>query len=102
MSDNRDRDAAVAGGGRVENPIGLSADTQTYSTRSRVNSAREASPFLTTKEAAFYLGLAVVTLKGMRRRDTGPKCRKHGRDWRYHIDELEAWSLANSAGGDHG
>lgn len=67
----------------------------------RARAAREACPFLTAKEAAFYLGLAVITLKGMRKKGSGPKCRKHGRDWRYHIDDLDAWSLASSVGGSH-
>lgn len=67
----------------------------------RAQAAREHCPFLTAKEAAFYLGLAEVTLAGMRRRKTGPKCRKHGRDWRYHIDDLDAYSLGRSVGGGH-
>lgn len=73
----------------------------TKSARERARAARETCPFLTAKEAAFHLGLAVVTLKEMRRKGTGPKCRKHGRVWRYHIDDLEAWSLANAVGGCH-
>ncbi|PZQ50015.1 MAG: DNA-binding protein [Novosphingobium pentaromativorans] len=68
---------------------------------SRAQEARSDCPFLTSKEAAFYLGLAVVTLKGMRKNGTGPKCRKHGRDWRYHIEDLDVWSLSRSAGGGH-
>ncbi len=68
---------------------------------SRAQEARSDCPFLTAKEAAFYLGLAVITLKGLRKKGTGPKCRKHGRDWRYHIADLDAWSLSNSAGGGH-
>lgn len=68
---------------------------------SRAQEARSDCPFLTSKEAAFYLGLAVVTLKGMRKNGTGPKCRKHGRDWRYHIADLDAWSLSRSTGGGH-
>ena len=68
---------------------------------SRAQEARSDCPFLTAKEAAFYLGLAVITLKGMRKKGTGPKCRKHGRDWRYHIADLDAWSLSNAAGGVH-
>ncbi|TCM12987.1 helix-turn-helix protein [Novosphingobium sp. PhB165] len=91
MTDN------AAGGLASEGRTGADGCTQ-----QRAKSARETHPFLTSKQAAFHLGLAVVTLKGMRRNGTGPRCRKHGRDWRYHIDDLEAWSLSNAAGGDHG
>lgn len=61
----------------------------------RARQARETCPFLTTKQAAFHLGLAADTLKKMRRLRRGPPCRKHGAVWRYHIDDIEAWSRAN-------
>lgn len=58
----------------------------------RATLARKGSPFLTTKEAAFYLGLKPHTLVKMRMRGEGPKYRRHGRNVVYHIDDLDAWS----------
>ncbi len=68
----------------------------------RAHSARTTNPFLTAKQAAFHLGLAYSTLKAMRAAGRGPKCRLHGRTWRYHIDDIEAWSNAGAKGGRHG
>lgn len=50
------------------------------------------SPFLTTEQAADYIGLKRRTLEKMRVTGDGPPYRKHGRYVRYHIDELKAWS----------
>jgi len=50
------------------------------------------TPHLTTRQAAFFLGLAPRTLEKMRVKGTGPRFRKHGRYVRYHIADLEAWS----------
>lgn len=50
------------------------------------------SPFLTTEQAAEYIGLKRRTLEKMRVTGGGPPYRKHGRYVRYHIDELKAWS----------
>lgn len=58
----------------------------------RAQLAKRGSPFLSTKEAAFYLGLRPHTLVKMRMRQVGPKCRRHGRYVFYHIDELDGWS----------
>lgn len=69
-------------------------------TADRAQAARETCPFLTTKQAAFHLGLACSTLKAMRHKSVGPRCRLHGRTWRYHIDDIEAWSKARACGGD--
>lgn len=68
----------------------------------RAQRAREQCPFLTTKQAAFHLGLAAATLKKMRHQGRGPSCRRHGRAYRYHIDDLEAWSRSNERGGSNG
>jgi hypothetical protein len=68
----------------------------------RAKAARETCPFLTAKQTAFHLGIARSTLKAMRLAGKGPRCRRHGRTWRYHIDDIEAWSAANARGGDHG
>lgn len=62
----------------------------------RAEAARSNCPFLTAKEAAFHLGIAYNTFRCMRQKGTGPKGRKHGANWRYHIDDIEAWSLAGS------
>jgi hypothetical protein len=70
-------------------------------TADRAQAARETCPFLTTKQAAFHLGLAPSTLKKMRAVDRGPRCRLHGRTWRYHIDDIDAWSAARAKGGAH-
>jgi excisionase family DNA binding protein len=55
------------------------------------------SPFLTTAQAAFYLGLVQETLEKMRQHRKGPRFRRHGRYIRYHFADLDAWSEANSS-----
>ena len=57
---------------------------------------------LTAKQAAFHLGLSCSTLKAMRAAGKGPRCRLHGRTWRYHVDDLEAWSQAHARGAADG
>ena len=59
--------------------------------------ARKGSPFLTTDQAARYLGLASRTLEKMRCEGRGPRFRRHGRYIRYHIAELDAWSRGGDA-----
>jgi len=61
----------------------------------RADRARKGSPFLTTAQAAHYVGLARQTLEKMRRKSRGPSFRKHGRHVRYHIADLDAWSSAS-------
>jgi excisionase family DNA binding protein len=58
----------------------------------RAADAKKGSPFLTTDQAARYVGLFRQTLEKMRRRGVGPRYRKHGRYVRYHIADLDAWS----------
>jgi hypothetical protein len=58
----------------------------------RAGRARKGCPFLSTEQAAFYLGLSPRKLQGMRRDGTGPRFRRHARYVRYHIDDLDAWS----------
>ncbi|EGY02468.1 hypothetical protein AZA_87858 [Nitrospirillum viridazoti Y2] len=60
---------------------------------SRAAKAKKGSPFLNTAQAAFYVGLSHRTLEKMRLKGGGPRFRKHGRYVRYHIDDLDAWSL---------
>lgn len=59
----------------------------------RAARARKGSPFLSTAQAAWYLGLDSRTLDNMRGRGEGPRARRHGRYVRYHIDDLDHWSL---------
>jgi len=45
----------------------------------RAANAKKGSPFLTTAQAAHYVGLSRRTLEKMRTVGGGPKYRKHGR-----------------------
>jgi excisionase family DNA binding protein len=63
---------------------------------SRADQARKQSPFLDTVRAAEYVGLSRRTLEKMRTTGRGPRYRKHGRYVRYHIDDLDSWSVARS------
>lgn len=65
----------------------------------RAARARKGCPFLSTEQAAFYLGLSVRKLQAMRAAGAGPRFRRHSRYVRYHIDDLDAWSTGLSAAG---
>jgi hypothetical protein len=67
---------------------------------SRAAKAKKGSPFLNTAQAAFYVGLSHRTLEKMRLKGGGPRFRKHGRYVRYHIDDLDAWSLGAGESAD--
>jgi hypothetical protein len=58
----------------------------------RATRAKKGSPFLSTEQAAFYLGLSARKLQDMRAAGTGPVFRRHSRYVRYHIDDLDFWS----------
>lgn len=58
----------------------------------RAARAKKGSPFLSTEQAAFYLGLSARKLQQMRAAGAGPSFRRHCRYVRYHIDDLDAWS----------
>ena len=58
----------------------------------RAARAKKGSPFLSTEQAAFYLGLSARKLQQMRAAGGGPGFRRHSRYIRYHIDDLDAWS----------
>ena len=59
-------------------------------------------PFLTTRQAAHYLGLTPRHLERMRAAPGGPLFRRHGRYVFYHIDDLQTWSRERmSKGGDN-
>lgn len=59
----------------------------------RAARALAGSPFLNTEQAAFYLRISVRTLQEYRSAGIGPRCRRYARRVRYHIDDLDAWSL---------
>lgn len=60
-------------------------------------SAGRARPFLNTRQAGHYLGLTPRHLERLRAEGRGPTFRRHCRYVVYHIDDLEAWSRANSS-----
>lgn len=64
----------------------------------RAARAKKGSPFLSTEQAAFYLGLSPRKLQTMRAGREGPPFRRHARYVRYHIDDLDAWSGASGSG----
>lgn len=64
----------------------------------RAASAKKGSPFLSTEQAAFYLGLSARKLQAMRAAGTGPAFRRHSRFVRYHIDDLDRWSSRSGSG----
>lgn len=64
---------------------------------SRAQYAKKGSPFLNTAQAAFYIGLSARTLEKMRVDGIGPRYRRHGRHVRYHIDDLDVWSMRDPA-----
>jgi hypothetical protein len=61
----------------------------------RAANAKKGSPFLNTDQAAFYVGLSGRTLEKMRTAGVGPTYRKHGRYVRYHIEDLDTWSVVH-------
>jgi hypothetical protein len=69
---------------------------------SRAIRAKKGSPFLSTEQAGFYLGLSARKMQKMRSDGTGPCFRRHSRYVRYHIDDLDSWSKGVAAtGGTH-
>lgn len=65
----------------------------------RAARARRGTPFLSTDQAAYYLGLSARTLQQMRGHGGGPQFRRHSRFVRYHIDDLDNWSKAPKRSG---
>ena len=68
----------------------------------RAARAKKGSPFLSTEQAAFYLGLSPRKMQAMRRTGTGPCYRRHCRYIRYHIDDLDSWSGASGTASSNG
>jgi hypothetical protein len=62
----------------------------------RAARAKKGSPFLSTEQAAFYLGLSARKLQSMRASGNGPRFRRHSRYVRYHIDDLDLWSTGSA------
>lgn len=62
-----------------------------------VAGAERPSPFLNTRQAGHYLKLTPRHLERLRAQGCGPAYRRHGRYIVYHIDDLDAWSRANSS-----
>lgn len=59
----------------------------------RAKEAKRGSPFLSPKQAAHYLGVSLRTLQVHRTSGTGPRFRRHCQRIRYHIDDLDSWSI---------
>lgn len=66
----------------------------------RAARAKKGSPFLSTEQAGFYLGLSARKMQDMRAAGIGPRFRRHSRYVRYHIDDLDHWS--GVSGSNHG
>lgn len=66
----------------------------------RAARAKKGSPFLSTEQAAFYLGLSARKLQAMRASGNGPRFRRHSRYVRYHIDDLDLWSKSSGEKAD--
>lgn len=64
---------------------------------SRASRAKQGTPFLSTEQAAFYLGLSPRKLQELRAIGGGPAFRRHCRYIRYHIDDLDSWSRDSGA-----
>lgn len=60
----------------------------------RAAAARKGSPFLNGAQAAHYLGISLRTLEELQAMGKGPPFRRHGRQKRFHIADLDAWSNA--------
>lgn len=67
----------------------------------RARLALRGSPFLSPEQAAHYLGVSVRTLQEHRSAGTGPRFRRHCRHIRYHIDDLDSWSLGAGTASAH-
>lgn len=67
----------------------------------RAAQAKKGSPFLSTEQAAFYLGLSPRKMQAMRGAALGPRFRRHSRYIRYHIDDLDSWSRDSGTAHPH-
>ena len=62
----------------------------------RAARAKTGNPFLNTEQAAFYLGISARKVQLYRQHGGGPRYRRHARYVRYHIADLDAWSVATA------
>ena len=62
----------------------------------RAERAKRGSPYLNTAQTAHYLGVSIFHMVKLRRNGTGPKFYRHSRFVQYHIDDIQAWSDAQS------
>lgn len=58
----------------------------------RAQMARKGSPFLNTAQTAHYLRISIRTLEKLTEIGEGPPFRPHGRQKRFHIADIDAWS----------
>jgi len=68
----------------------------------RAQRAKKGSPFLSTEQAGFYLGLSARKMQELRVAGTGPRFRRHSRYIRYHIDDLDSWSAQSGIRSQNG
>lgn len=66
----------------------------------RAARAKKGSPFLNTEQAGHYLDLSPRKLQKLRAAGEGPRVRRHSKHLRYHIDDLDAWSVGQAQQGD--
>ncbi len=59
--------------------------------RTRTDSSRFASQFLTERQAAQYILMSVFYLRQARVDGQGPAYLRHGRAIRYRLSDLESW-----------
>ena len=87
--------------GAPHSKVPLMTEPSDEDANARAARARSGTPFLTPEQAAYYLGISVRTLQVYRSDGTGPRCRRHSRHVRYHIDDLDAWSQRPGKDGGH-
>lgn len=58
----------------------------------RAQRAKRGTPFLSSTQAAAWLGIAHRRLQRLRAEGEGPIFRIHSRYVQYHVDDLVAWS----------
>lgn len=83
---------AKSGPGAAPGSLQAEVDDRMNDEILRASRAKKGSPFLSTKQAAFYLGVSPRKLQALRVAGSGPVFRRHCRFVRYHIDDLDAWS----------
>jgi excisionase family DNA binding protein len=64
-----------------------------------VKHEHQTSEYITDREVARRLGLAVATLRGWRSAGEGPPFYRFGRAVRYRLDEVEAWVTGQKING---